>query len=128
MTAVLRVLAPVPAPHRFGFVLEAGSSHGNYEQPLDLVVAGIGPLFEPNGKFYALAWMPRFLTGTSGSSSAVGVRNGLVLDAAFFTFEIAHDYLQVAAPAGTYMQHNLRAMFNIDPIQLVWFLIQAMAE
>jgi len=56
------------------------------------------------------------------------VRNGLVLDALFGTVEIAHDYLRVSTPAGTYDQHNLRAMFSLDLIQLAWVMIEAIGS
>ena len=37
-------------------------------------------------------------------------------------------YLRVSAPAGTYDQHNLRAMFSLDLVQLAWVTIEAIGS
>jgi hypothetical protein len=128
LTAVFRVLTPAPRPHRLGFVIEAGRSHADFVGPLDLYVVGVGPLFAPRGELLGVAWMPRLVHGTSAGLPATGVRNGLVLDAVGATFEIAHDYLRVDTPIGPYAQHGVRAMLNIDVIQLAGFMIRAAAE
>ena len=60
---------------------------------------------------FGVGWMPRFVIGSSGEGTGIGVRNSLVVDILFaFNIEVSHEWLSVDGHG----EHQARLMLGID--------------
>lgn len=71
---------------------------------------------------FGIGWMPRFVVGSSGEGTGIGVRNSLVVDLLFaFNIEVSHEWLSVDGHG----QQQARLMLGIDFVPLFAALLFA---
>lgn len=111
VAAGVRLYAPM-GPPRLVLLPDIGYSYaGNASSPTHLLTAGIGfGIGAMELGAVGVAWTPRIVLSPT-DSSAVGVRNGFLVDiAALATLELSHQYL----PVDSKDAHSLRIVFGFD--------------
>jgi len=99
----------------FQVMTELGYSYDHFGSHLFTFSTGVG-----YGNFaWALFYHPRFLVGTEGGHTVVGVRNSLGLHVFndIYSLEVGHQLLV----AGGSFQHDVRILLGLNPLGLLRF-------